>query len=387
MHMKKLISKQILKPGKWVHPQAPNGKLEITKQKLRQLKDNFEKVYNTVPVLRSHVDNSDAEKNPDLIINKNIKKLDLKDDGLYALFEIEEKDLEKYNDVSAGLTTNYIDKETGREVGPVLKHVALVLSPYIKKLNPFTELSERDDSYLISLSDIMADKKSKKTEDKVVKASEEEATEVESTEVEESNEVETKKKSVKKDKSAKSDENEDSKTEKATEDKKSDEAEKVEESKDSEDSNEAEVQASDETAELKDRIIELEEQLANEKAEKAESKAKSKFQALLSEGKVVPAQKEKVIQLYELAYKQSPVIELSDEKQIKLSSVLNKFFKSSPKLVNLSEKGADAEDTKPKSDTEKLVDILKESPKHKDKSSKELKAYAKKNFDKLSKHL
>ena len=181
--MKRLIKKQIIRFGQWKHPAAPGGVLKITKDIAQTMIDNFRNVVNTVPVFRGHQENSDAEADPNLILAKNVQDMEMTDKGIDAVFEIDDDELDKYNDVSISIDPNYEDHETGKAVGPVIQHIGMVLNPYIKRLDPFMKLAEEKQQYLIMLSDIMTNKKS--TEAKVEAAeTEEKSVEVVDTAVE-----------------------------------------------------------------------------------------------------------------------------------------------------------------------------------------------------------
>ena len=153
----------MLRYGTWNYGK---DKLNIDENLVNQLKQNF--LHSPfAPVTRGHIDQEEMEKNPYLIVSKNIKGLEIKDDGLYASMELDDQDLEKYNDVSVSIEPNYENHENGKDMGWILKHVALVTNPFIKGLKPFTELQESH-NILINLSEIkdMDDKTTKDIEAK-----------------------------------------------------------------------------------------------------------------------------------------------------------------------------------------------------------------------------
>lgn len=309
---KTTVEKQILRLGQWKHSAAPNGVLNVDKEYIQRVAENY-KGNPFVPVVRGHASYEEAERDTHLTIARNIKEVEARDDGLYAKFDIDEAELNNYNDVSASIAPDYEDHETGKSVGPVLKHIAMVINPYIKKLKPFVALGENTDNYFILLSEIsMADNtvESVKTETEEIV---EEVTVVEETEatVEEPT-VET---------------------EVVTEETK-------EESK-PEDVVE-EVQASD-SDELRKLLAEKEVELSEYKSKERKASAEQMYSDLLKEGKVTPAVKAEFVQLAEAA--QTTEIQLSD-KSILLSDALKNLFTKLPVLVNLEEQGVNLENLK-----------------------------------------
>ena len=312
--MKKTVTKQILRYGEWKNPNAKNGVLSITKDYVKQLIENF-KHTPFVPVFRGHVSNNDAEANTDLIISKNIKELNADDSGLNAVFEVEEKDLEKYNDVSASIDESYENHETGNVIGATLKHIALVVDPYIKGLNNFIPLKDKV-NYLINLSEItMTQKDKSKTE------LEDENVETEVEKTSEETETETKEVEVKK------------------EDTVVVETKVEEENPDKEDPK----KTSEETvnsAELQKQILELQEQIKTRDTEIALGKANSKYIDLRDAGKVTPAMEESVKMLYQSS---STVINLADGSKKTTGELLDQLFEKMPKLISFGEQGVNAE--------------------------------------------
>jgi len=145
--------KQLLKTGQWYHWDAEGGILDITKKAIGNIVKNFEKktiehVY--VPLTHS----TNPSKN-----TGEVTKLIQTEDGLDAICEIkDEKVVKKIKDglikcVSASIDEDYMNKKSGKQVGPTLLHAALVAEPYIKGMSGFTELSENSCKKVISLSD------------------------------------------------------------------------------------------------------------------------------------------------------------------------------------------------------------------------------------------
>ena len=312
-----MFEKQLLRFGTWKHKNAPNGELNVDKSFVERLLDNF-KTSPFSPILRGHPKKGkDPEENPHLIVNKNVSGLTMKDDGLYGELDIDKKEVNKYNDISLGIDMEAVDHETGEKMGPTLRHIALVVDPYIKGLNPFTALKESEGLSTINLSEITMSKDIKNEVDVEEKPTTEEAPSVEAPEVE-----------------------------------------KVEETTETE---EVTVDAS----ELQTRIVELEETIAKQNKESALKDAESKYSVLLTEGKITPAQKDAYIGL---CANTNAVVELSEDKESTVGVLLEELFSNAPVVVEFGEKGVEVE-TADKSD--KLMTELRELPAHKGKTDKE----------------
>ena len=360
--MVKKYKKEILHTGKWIHPNAPKGVLEVTSDYLKQLVENF-KLVPFVPVLRSHVTNVEAERNPTLILNKNINKLSIEGDKLFAEMEIEEKELDKYNDVSASIDPQYIDKSSGKSVGAVLRHVAAVMNPYIKGMEGFTMLSENDKNYLINLSEIqeMAKKdpiiqevelEEVKTEEVVAETKEAEVEQV----VSETTEPKVSEES--KEEVAETPEVVEKPAEEVAE-----VATEVVEEVPAKDSENTEVEASEDAA---TQIKQLQEQLATARLELSSREATDEYKVLLSEGRILPSQKEAFIALHENA---KGNIDLA-EGTVSLSEVLVSMFQKNPVLVNLEEVGVNEVNAEP-SEEENIKAEMRALPEHAKKSDEE----------------
>ncbi len=153
---KNLFRKQLLKFGDYVHPLNSEMKMSISPDLVKGLVDNFKKgVVDNVPIPRQHTD--DPKLNTGYAVELEETK-----DGLDVIFRTDDataKDLRdgKIPGISASYHPNYVRKDTGEKVGPVLLHAALVNHPYIKGMGNFEEvigLSEEDrntvDLYILS---------------------------------------------------------------------------------------------------------------------------------------------------------------------------------------------------------------------------------------------
>lgn len=344
--------KQILRLGKWHHPAAKGGVLNITRAYIKKLEDNFN-ISPFVPVIRSHAQENEVEKNPELIISKNILSLEADDSGLNAYLDIDPKELEKYNDVSVSIDEQYTDHETDKFIGPMLKHLAFVTNPFIKGLNPFLALGEKASNLIINLSEIMANETEVTTPvtetvenvEQVVTAAEPEKETVEETVVDE-----TKVEIVEE---TKAESKEEVETEPAKE--------------------EPEVEAS-ETATLQKKIAELSEQISKQNLELAEKAAEAKYVALRDTGKATPAVKEEIMQLYMTTSE----VNLSDGSKKSTTDILDSLFAKLPKVIDLAEHGVNTEAETSEIPTAMLAE-LRELPTNKKKSDEEFANYIEKN--------
>jgi len=388
--MVKKFEKQILRLGKWNHPAAPNGILTITKKYCKKLADNF-KVTPFAPITRGHVSNEELEKNPYLIISKNIKNLKVKDDGLYAVMEVDEKEIDKYNDVSVSIAPEYTNKETGKTIGDVIRHVAMVVNPYIKQMKPFVALSE-DDGYLINLSEITNMKKIDKAEikmeetEEVVEEVKTETAELDETVKVEAEEIEKEEVETPAEEETEVESDEESTKEETTEIEAEVEAE-VEESEDEKEVEPEEEEASVEevsepeeaelsektSEELKADIVELQDTIEKQNKALVEGKIEKAYELLLSDGKIIPAQK---TAFFALSEGTKGVIKLSDGSEKEAFELLIDLFDKSPVVVHLEEEGVDSEGVEDEIPT-KLKGELRE--KHLQMSDKEFEKWFEKN--------
>lgn len=368
----KRYKKEILRVGKWVHPAAPKGVLEVTQDMLETLKNNFAKTP-FAPILRGHVSNLEAEKDPSLIVNKNISGLEVADGKLYAMMDVDEKELDKYNDVSVSIDPDYQDKETGKIIGPVLRHVAMVVNPYIKGMQGFMALSEENRNYLINLSEIVDMAKTVEPIKEEVKLEEstvvEEAVETQPEEVvtpEEVSEETTEK--VEETPAVEAEVVQDAPVEESAE---VVEEAPVEEKVESEEEK-TEGEQGETSEDLAEKLAKMSLELAEANKKLAVKSSEERFNVLLSEGKVTPAIKDEFIQLHAGL---NGAIDLAD---INLSDTLVSIFDKLPKVVNLEEQGTQPVEEK-ESEELKIKLELRELPVHAKKSAEEFEAWFEKN--------
>jgi hypothetical protein len=163
----KYFRKPILSFGMWRHPDDRDIEFEITPEIAQQITENFEKgVPVEAPITLTHTDN------PKMKVG-SVKKFIPTDIGLDALFSIADKEMidniqskEKAPGVSCWLDLSYRDKQSDKEVGAVVKHVALVNHPYIEGLGGYEAVSLSEDEEAEKYVPlVMSESKSKDGED------------------------------------------------------------------------------------------------------------------------------------------------------------------------------------------------------------------------------
>lgn len=326
--------KQICLFGEYINPNG-GGKMVLDKNFAEQIVKNFESgEYGVVAVPLGHpkTDIELAELN-----RGEVKKLKITESGIDALIEIRDEETAKkienrlIPDVSMGFSENYLDKKTGRRVGALLKHVGLVVDPYIKGMTQFVACGEVGASVLFSDKEVnqkegekmnLVEVKNNRDFDVEVKYlldNEEVVATIKAGEKIEipEDQVEAVKEQIEKAEAPKSEE----------------ESEEVaEEAPIPELSDQEEVKEDTRTAELDAREAEI----ARREAEIAQKEAEGKFNQLLSEGKAIPAQKEAFIALSSL---KNETVYLSDDNSKSVDVLLSEIFDAMPDMRLLSEDG------------------------------------------------
>lgn len=317
----KRFKKQICQFGEYVDPNNTSKRMVLDKLFGKRLKENFDNgKYGVVAVPLGHPKNSSelAAWNRGEMVN-----MELTDEGINAVIEIRDdetaKSIENRNipDVSMGFEDNYLDKKTGKFVGPLLKHVGLVVDPYIKGMRRFVPLADEVPAVLFS------DSQDYEKEDKTmtVKVKNDREFDIEVTyAVDGENKTETVAAG-------------------AEIEVPEDQAEAVKQQiadAEAPKDNDKENELSEREKALADR----EAVLAEKEAAAAKRDAEAKFNKLLSDGKVVPAQKDAFMALSEAS---STEIHLSDDETKTVDTLLSEFIEASPKLNLTDEKGTDGE--------------------------------------------
>lgn len=324
--------KQICKFGDYVDQRGRSEKMVIDRKFADEVKKNFDSgKYGVVAVPLGH-----PITDADMARDNRGEVMDLKitSDGIDALIEIrDDETAEKIEkrlipDVSMGFVNNYLDKKTGNYVGTLLKHVGLVVDPYIKEMNKFVSAS--DDNHCVIFSDIEPMKGEDEMEFEKVKNDRDFDVEVKYMQDDEEvvavvkageeievpiDQVESVKAQIAE---AVNPEEGDDKDDTGLSDKEKELADK-------------EKQLSDEKAKLEAEKAEI----AKQKAALKKGEAEAKYEKLLSDGKIVPAQKEAFMALSELEAE----VQLSDNVTKSADVLLSELFEAMPNMRLLSEDG------------------------------------------------
>lgn len=317
----KRFKKQICQFGEYVDPNNTSKRMVLDKLFGKRLKENFDGgKYGVVAVPLGH------PRNPSELAAWNrgeMVNMELTDEGIDAVIEIRDdetaKSIENRNipDVSMGFEDNYLDKKTGKFVGPLLKHVGLVVDPYIKGMRRFVPLADEVPAVLFS------DSQDYEKEDKTmtVKVKNDREFDVEVTyAVDGENKTETVAAG-------------------AEIEVPEDQAEAVKQQiADAEAPKDNDKE--DELSKREKSLADREAALVEKEAAAAKRDAEAKFNKLLSDGKVVPAQKDAFMALSEAS---STEIHLSDDETKTVDTLLSEFIEASPKLNLTDEKGTDGE--------------------------------------------
>jgi hypothetical protein len=319
--------------GDWEDPRGHSDPMKHDKSWAERVVKNFKSgVKGYVPVPLGH------PKTPAELAEHNkgeLVELEARDDGLYGLIEIRETETaEKIEnkllpDVSMAYDDDYQDKKTGKWVGPVLKHIGLLTDPYIKGMKQFEAALSDSSSAAVLFADSTEAKEDNNNEEEEsvmtkVKSDRDFEVAVKYTENGEEKEVKV--------------------AVGAEVEVPEDQVEAVTKqiadatppaSEDDEDLSDEEKEAK--AKELADK----EAKLAEREQKLAENEANAEYERLLSEGKIVPAQKDAFIALKSNG---SATIELSDGKEKPVSVLLSELFEKVPKGKYLSEEGADNDD-------------------------------------------
>ena len=318
----KRFKKQICKFGDYVNPNG-KGTMKLDRKLAEEMKANFDSgKYGVVAVPLGHPKTASELA----ALNKGeMIEMSVTDDGIDATLEIRDnataEAIENHNipDVSMGFETDYLDKRTGKRVGALLKHVGLVVDPYIKGMQQFMPLADDVPAILFSDSQVNNERKDDEAMNVKVKNDREFDVEVKWQENGEDKtatvaagaeiEVPTDQEEIVKQQIAEAEAPKDDKKE-------------------------------DDLSEREKALADREAALAEKEAAAAKRDAETKFSKLLSDGKVVPAQKDAFMALSEAS---GTEIHLSDDETKTVDTLLSEFIEASPKLNLTDEKGVDSE--------------------------------------------
>lgn len=165
--------KQIGAYGDWVDPRGGKSPMKLNKEFCQGLADNFKSgVGGFIPVPLGHpqTDAELAEQNKGELVD-----VEARDDAFYGLVEIrdtstsEKIDNKLIPDVSMSFTDNYQDKKTGNWVGATLRHIGLVVNPYLKGMTEFEPaLSENSSNSVLFSDNVEIDPNNNKEEENIM---------------------------------------------------------------------------------------------------------------------------------------------------------------------------------------------------------------------------
>lgn len=328
--------KQLIKFGSFVDPNSPGRKIDLNKSFAERLVENFKSGIKRIPVVEGHPKTSAELLNA---TRGDLVGLSVEADGIYGDLDIKAAhtaagiDDDLVQDVSISYDPEYVEKATGKNVGPMLRHVGLVNDPYLGAMAPFLALS--DDVNVIMLSEnkepTMSTLKNVREFPVTVKidgkdvelqpGAEAEVAEAEEAAVNQQIADAVKPEPTAEEKAAAEKEAADAAAKEAA-DKAAADAKAAEEAKKNENLSEADK---------------LRVELSEAKTELAKRDAASEYDKLLHEGKLVPAQKDAYISLSLAAA--GTTVNLSDGSSKPLSVMLTDLIAAGSKQVKFGEEG------------------------------------------------
>lgn len=336
--------KQVAKFGDFVDPRGGKQPMKLDKTWADKIVGNFKSgVRGYIPVPLGHPQ-SDAELAD---LNRGeLVDLEARDDGLYGTIEIRDPktaeaiDTQQIPDVSVAFDDDYQDKKTGNWVGATLKHVGLVVNPYLKGMTQFEPVQMSDSAAAAVLFSDSA------TGNGATNNNEKESNTMETVDVKNDKDFDIDVKYTTAD-------GEQTATVKAGETitvPKDQEETVTKQIADAVDPEDKADNGADEDQELSEEqkkkakeLSDREAAIAAKETALAEKEAETTFATLLSEGKVVPAQKEAYIALSKSG---SATVELSDGKSKTVSVLLSEFIGKAHKVSLSDEQGKDDKDGK-----------------------------------------
>ena len=130
--------KEVIRAGTYYHPDAPQGTLEVTAERMQMWADNFAEAGVKVWVPYRH------SKNP----KENtgwVEDMTVEDDKLFATLNVTDAAAAEMlrdgtiQDVSIGIEFDFVD-DHGRHFAEVIRHIALTVDPHIREQGPFDEV-------------------------------------------------------------------------------------------------------------------------------------------------------------------------------------------------------------------------------------------------------
>ena len=313
--------KQLAKYGEWVNPQYPHLSsdpiMTLDEAWGAKIVANFNDnvLGSPVPVPLNHT--SDVKENTGRVISLE----SVPGDGLYGRLRIDDastsENLDKgiIFDCSISFDWNFTRTDNNKNYGPVLLHVALVNNPYLTEMNTFEKVdaafSKLDDAFKTVGLSMDAQNVMMLSRDKIKELSNM-ATEQEQIETE-------------------------TVADDATDTEVETETAEVEAVESEEEAKEGELDATaEETVEEEDTTDEL----SRLRLENAELQLSREYDQLLAEGKVIPAQKDKILALSKLA----SGVELSKDTKTDVTSIVLDILRTGKPQFSTDESGSSKED-------------------------------------------
>lgn len=154
----KLFKKQILKYGSFHHPSAPNKVLNVDRAYADKLIQNFNSGV-VGPVQFPVIDPSGAHTEDPLRNLGEVMSVEADAEGVNVILDVRKLSGDIGNtilDCSATISADFLDKRTGKRVGPALKNVNACNNPYLNDLKPYEEVmaefSDISNEKLVALS-------------------------------------------------------------------------------------------------------------------------------------------------------------------------------------------------------------------------------------------
>lgn len=320
--------KMIAKYGDYVDPRGGDEPMRINKEKAEKFVENFKsgvRGYIPTPLGHPKTDAELAEKNKGELMD-----VDAREDGLYGLLEIRDNSTaeaiedKRIPDVSIAFDDDYQDKRTGKWVGATLRHVGLVVNPYLKGMAQFEPaLSDASGAAVLFSDSVEANGDINNEKEEVtmgtVKNERDFPVEVTYTENDEEKKVTV----------------EAGAEVEVPEDQVEAVTKQIADAVKPDEGGEEDEELSDEQKKEK-ALADREAAIAAKERALSEKEAEAKFATLLSEGKVVPAQKELYIAL---SSQSDTTVELSDGVEKSVSVLLSEFLEKIPQGFKLTEEG------------------------------------------------
>ncbi len=130
--------KEIIRAGTYYHPDAPQGTLEVTVERMEIWADNFREAGIKVWVPYRH--SKDPKENTGWV-----EDILVEGQSLFAVLNITDEGAAEMlrdgtiQDVSIGIEFDFVD-DRGRHFAEVIRHIALTVDPLIREQGPFDEV-------------------------------------------------------------------------------------------------------------------------------------------------------------------------------------------------------------------------------------------------------